>query len=66
MLTNSKKKLLIFGFTSFIYEYLVLKFKNDNKKYDLSNSIILHGGGWKKLEDKKFLIKNLKIYFSET
>lgn len=60
LLTNSKKKLLIFGFTSFIYEYLVLKFKNDNKKYDLSNSIILHGGGWKKLEDKKVSNKKFK------
>ena len=49
----SKKKFLIFGFTSFIYEYLILKFKMNKKKVDYSNAIILHGGGWKKLEDKK-------------
>tara|TARA_B100000787_G_C16191503_1_gene297810 strand:+ start:1922 stop:2977 length:1056 start_codon:yes stop_codon:yes gene_type:complete len=40
----------IFGFTSIIYESLILKNK---KKYKLTNGILLHGGGWKKLEELK-------------
>jgi|TARA_B110000037_G_C17086750_1_gene492255 hypothetical protein len=40
----------IFGFTSIIYESLIL---NNKKKYDLKNGILLHGGGWKKLEKIK-------------
>ena len=54
-----KEKFIIFGFTSFIYEYLIKKMKY--KKIDLKNAILLHGGGWKKLENLKItnsLFKN--------
>ena len=47
-----KNKFLIFGFTGDIYstffENLDLK-----KKVDLKNGILIHGGGWKKLENNK-------------
>ena len=46
----SKRK-LIFGFTYDIWEKLYLsnlKFK----KINLSNTTLIHGGGWKKLENK--------------
>lgn len=52
----SKKKFLIFGFTSFIFEYLITKLKN---KYDFKNGILIHGGGWKKLKEK--YINNLEF-----
>tara|TARA_Y200000002_G_C22644117_1_gene648343 strand:+ start:29 stop:1081 length:1053 start_codon:yes stop_codon:yes gene_type:complete len=47
-----KKKFLIFGFTSDVYSAF---FENSNfkEKIDLKNSILIHGGGWKKLENKK-------------
>ena len=47
------KKFLIFGFTSLIYKALLQNNLNDKKKIDLSNGILIHGGGWKKLEKKK-------------
>ena len=46
------KKFLIFGFTSFIYKYLIIKMKN-NLKINFNNGILIHGGGWKKLEYRK-------------
>ncbi len=59
---------LIFGFTSSVYNFFN---KLDKKKYfnDFKNSILFHGGGWKKLEHIKIsnakfksgLFKNFKI-----
>ena len=44
---NSNEK-ITFGFTFNIYKYFI---KNmPSQKINLSNSILLHGGGWKKLE----------------
>lgn len=40
---------LIFGFTFMVWEYLYLS--KLEKKYDLSNAILVHSGGWKKLID---------------
>ena len=48
----SDKKFLIFGFTSLIYKYLIIEM-NNNLKINFDNGILLHGGGWKKLENKK-------------
>lgn len=43
------KKVLIFGFTFMIWEYL---FEKLEKRMDLSQAILIHSGGWKKLEIK--------------
>lgn len=48
---NEKK--FIFGFTSNIYETFVKNISTSKIKYDIKNSILIHGGGWKKLEEKK-------------
>ena len=51
---NHKKKFLIFGFTSNIFINLI---KNINIKKilikDFSNAFLVHGGGWKKIEEQK-------------
>lgn len=52
---NEKK--LLFGFTFNIYKHLIESMPNH--KVDLSNSILLHGGGWKKLE--RYKISNEKF-----
>lgn len=65
--TNKNKKFLIFGFTSDVY--FSLNEISKKIKQDLSKAILLHGGGWKKLENKKisntkfnkFIIKNFNI-----
>tara|TARA_Y100000590_G_scaffold315178_1_gene356429 strand:- start:3586 stop:4638 length:1053 start_codon:yes stop_codon:yes gene_type:complete len=66
---NGNDKFLIFGFTSFIYENLIKKLYKKYCKYSFVNGILLHGGGWKKMESikinnnkfKSLLNKKLKI-----
>lgn len=50
---NKSNKILIFGFTFIIYQYFYEELVNQKINLDLSNSILIHGGGWKKLDAKK-------------
>ncbi len=67
---NNGKKILIFGFTFMVWQHLTQL----TKKIDLSNAILIHSGGWKKLKsiavdnstfkeklNKKFGIKKSNI-----
>ena len=57
---NGKNKFIIFGFTSNIFTHLIERLpKGINSKELLSNAMIIHGGGWKNLENKK--INNFKF-----
>lgn len=45
-------KILLFGFTFMVWQYFykeLVRLKNEGKTFDLSNGILIHGGGWKKL-----------------
>tara|TARA_B110000027_G_C16107379_1_gene295953 strand:+ start:1120 stop:2178 length:1059 start_codon:yes stop_codon:yes gene_type:complete len=53
------QKFLIFGFTSIIWKKICLELKLIDYSFDFKNAILLHGGGWKKLEKKK--ISNMKF-----
>ena len=65
----AKQKFLIFGFTSLVYEQLINKLDIKKIKSFFENSILIHGGGWKKMERikvsneifKRKLNKSLKI-----
>jgi len=50
---NANQTFFIFGFTFMIWEYFIKKLQKLNKKIYLPDSFILHGGGWKKLENQK-------------
>ena len=56
----SDERFLIFGFTSYIYEYLIERFDIKKIKKNFSNGILIHGGGWKKLENKRVSNKVFK------
>lgn len=56
----SKKKFFIFGFTSSVFENLFKKLDTKKINYNFKNAILLHGGGWKKLEKKKISNKIFK------
>jgi hypothetical protein len=45
--------ILIFGFTFMLWAYFIQALKQTDKKLDLSQAIVLHSGGWKKLEQQK-------------
>jgi len=50
--THKGNKILLFGFTFIIWQHFykeLLRLKEDNILLDLSNAVMIHGGGWKKL-----------------
>ncbi len=49
---NPNKKFIIFGFTSYIWEFLINKLIQKKIKFPKNNGVLIHGGGWKKLEKK--------------
>lgn len=49
---NKNNRILLFGFTYMIWEYFINYLKKNKIKINLKNSILIHGGGWKKIENK--------------
>ena len=47
---NKEGPILIFGFTYMIWEYFYKKLKKNHKTIDLSRGILIHVGGWKKMQ----------------
>ena len=46
------ERILLFGFTFMIWQHFykeLLRLKEEGTAFDLSNGILIHGGGWKKL-----------------
>ena len=49
----SSSNFLIFGFTSIVFETLFTKINQAKLKNNFKNGILIHGGGWKKMENIK-------------
>lgn len=43
---------LIFGFTFMIWQYVICALEAANKTIDLTNAVLVHSGGWKKLQEQ--------------
>lgn len=51
---NREKGIYSFGFTFVVWKYLCQQLENENRRLDFGpRSILIHGGGWKKLVDEK-------------
>lgn len=48
----SNSPIFIFGFTFMIWQYFVLPLQSQKLSIPLDQGILLHGGGWKKLQDQ--------------
>ncbi|MDN4492216.1 acyl-protein synthetase [Ureibacillus aquaedulcis] len=46
------QRILLFGFTFMIWQYVYKESLKKGYKLDFGDSILIHGGGWKKLEDE--------------
>jgi phenylacetate-coenzyme A ligase PaaK-like adenylate-forming protein len=46
---NTDQKFFVFGFTSFIWRSLVQELQALDKRLNMHNAFLLHGGGWKTL-----------------
>jgi len=45
-------RILLFGFTFMIWKYFYLAAKEANVTLNLDDSVLIHGGGWKKMQDE--------------
>jgi hypothetical protein len=50
--THAGQPILVFGFTFMLWQYFFQALKAAGTKLDLSSAILIHGGGWKKLQDR--------------
>ena len=64
LIKYGKEKFFVFGFTSLIYSNLIEKLETKKIQSNFANAILLHGGGWKKLINKKIsnIIFKKKLY----
>jgi hypothetical protein len=46
------ERILLFGFTFMIWEYVYKEIRDRGISIDFGDSILIHGGGWKKLQDE--------------
>ena len=66
---NKNEEYVIFGFTSFIWNYLIKEIEKKKINIPKNNGILIHGGGWKKMKDQaidrnlfnKKIFKNIGI-----
>jgi phenylacetate-coenzyme A ligase PaaK-like adenylate-forming protein len=49
---HKAEKILLFGFTFMVWRHFYKELLKGAHKPDLSNGILIHGGGWKKLESE--------------
>lgn len=61
-----RQKFLVFGFTYIIWKYLVFELERQGIRPDMSNAVLVHGGGWKKLENDAVSKQEYKKRIAET
>lgn len=59
------KDILLFGFTFIIWKHFLEKLKKCDIDIDLSNGILIHGGGWKKLINQSVTPEEFKNSLNE-
>ncbi len=65
---HAGEKILLFGFTFMIWQHFykeLCKLKEQGTTFDLSNGILIHGGGWKKLASEAVSQEEFKNRLSE-
>jgi phenylacetate-coenzyme A ligase PaaK-like adenylate-forming protein len=60
------KRIFVFGFTFMIYQYFIKQLIENNIKIDLSDSVLVHGGGWKKLANEAISSAAFRNLLKET
>ena len=63
---SKKQKTLVFGFTNIVWTNLINSLLSKKVNIDLENSMLIHGGGWKKLQDQKISNNDFKDLLYKT
>lgn len=59
------QRIFIFGFTFMIYQHFIKKLDKLDIKLDLSNAVMIHGGGWKKIVSENITSEAFKAQLKE-
>ncbi len=62
------QRILLFGFTFMIWQHFyreLVRLKSEGVRFDLSRGILIHGGGWKKLESEAVSSQEFKKRLGE-
>lgn len=57
---NQGERLFLFGFTFMVYQHLIMELRKRGLQLDLSNAVLIHGGGWKKLASESVTSSEFK------
>jgi hypothetical protein len=63
---HSGKRILLFGFTFMVWQHFIRKLESTGRKLDISNGVLLHSGGWKKLESEAVSSREFKFRLKES
>jgi phenylacetate-coenzyme A ligase PaaK-like adenylate-forming protein len=62
---NQSKTIFMFGFTFIVYQHFYRELLKLSTKFDFSHSVLIHGGGWKKLIATSVDSKTFKAQMNE-
>jgi phenylacetate-coenzyme A ligase PaaK-like adenylate-forming protein len=57
---HKNKRIFLFGFTFMIWQHFYKQLIEKSIKLDLSNAVLIHGGGWKKLVNESISSEDFK------
>lgn len=63
---HAGETVFLFGFTFMIWEHFVQKLRHEGIRLGLNDSVLIHGGGWKKLADRKISSDVFRSALAET
>lgn len=63
---NHKQPFIIFGFTYIVWSFFYDAIVSEGLDIDLSNGILIHGGGWKKMQESSVDNDHFKSSFRES
>lgn len=56
----------MFGFTFMVWKYFYKELNSKSVRFNLSNGVLIHSGGWKKLQDEAVSNQDFKNAFAST
>jgi len=62
---HRKSRIFLFGFTFMVYQHFVKELQNKKINIDLSNAVLVHGGGWKKLQSQSISSKEFRAVLNQ-
>lgn len=62
----ASQPILLFGFTFMVWKYFLQAIRDEGFDIDLSNGVLIHSGGWKKLADEAVGNDEFRAAFLET